>query len=72
MKMTDGITNVVSATGQALKNMRSASGKPTDPNVILYESLTPEVLDQMANDLGPETVLDYIREMEARRIQPEK
>ena len=72
MLIKDGIQQTVDATGEALRMMRKFSGRHTDPAIIRYESLTPDDIEQMTQDKGTDAVLDYIREMEARRLQPIK
>lgn len=72
MPIQDGIMQLAEATGEALKGIRKASGKSVDPDVIRYESFSPNDFKQMMSDFGEENVLEYIREMETKRLLPIK
>ena len=57
------------AVGDAIKGIRKTAGMSSDPSVIQYENLSPDVFDLMARDpeIGPEMTMEYIRTMEIRR-----
>jgi hypothetical protein len=72
MPIKDGIVQLAQASGEALRNIRKNSGKTTDPDLMRYESFKPEDFDKMSQDYGYDNVLEYIREMELRRLTPIK
>lgn len=72
MKIMDGMVQAAEATRDAFQNMRKASDVTTDPDLIRYNSFKPEDFAQMMQDFGEESVLEYIREMELKRLSPVK
>ena len=72
MKIMDGMVQTAEATRDAFQNMRKASDVTTDPDLIRYNSFKPEDFSQMMLDFGEEPVLEYIREMELKRLSPVK
>ena len=70
MPIKDGIKELADATGQALRGIRKASGMTTDPDVMRYESFQPSDFAKMAQDYGEDSVFNYIKEMEVKRLSP--
>lgn len=67
----DGFSDLSKATSDALNGIRKASGVTTDRDVIRYESLQPMDFEKMAQDFGQDSVFNYIKEMEIRRLMPQ-
>ena len=72
MKIKDGFKQMAEATNQALINIRKSSDAPIDQDLIRYESLTPESFEILSKDYGQDNVLEYIKEMEVRRLAQDK
>lgn len=63
--MFDDMANAYKA---AFGDMRKAIGMhQPDPDLTIYEQLTPEHFDQIRKEKGLGGLLTYIRRMEARR-----
>jgi hypothetical protein len=63
-----GLNELRSAYRQAANNVRRAAQRPTDRDVIRYESLQPEVFSMIEQEYGSDETMRYIREMETRRM----
>jgi len=72
MPIKEGMTQLANATGEALRGIRKASGMTTDRELMQYNSFKPEDFDAMSQMYGHDSVLEYIREMELRRLTPIK
>lgn len=70
MAIKDAFTQLNEATKSALDDIRVASGKSTDRDIIRYESFKSEDFDQMRQEYGDDAVLDYIKNMETKRMMP--
>jgi hypothetical protein len=57
------------AAGKALDTVMKTSGKETDPDLMLYESLQKHHFDAMVQRYGVEPTVRYITMMEARRLK---
>ena len=54
--------------GKAFENSHKMVGVPVDPDVRLYNKLQPEDLRKLEKTFGRDTVVDYVKEMESRKI----
>ena len=72
MTIKEGMVQLSGAVGEALKGIRKASGVATDPDLIRYNNFKPEDFEQMAQEFGQDNVMDYIKEMELRRLGAKK
>jgi len=72
MQLRDGIIRVADASSIALNSMRKMSGMHTDPDIVRYESFKPEDFAALSDQYGSDNVLDYINEMERKRLAPVK
>lgn len=53
------------AMRQGHQEMRTAmSGRHETPDVALYRRMTPDMLDEMATQYGPEATIEYVLAME--------
>jgi len=68
MLMQSGIKQLADATGEALRSIRTSSGKTTDPDLMKYETLSDDDFMNMEREFGAEGVFSYIREMELKRL----
>lgn len=57
------------AARRALDQTFRAMGHSTDPDVRLYNRLTPQDFEQIAAQQGEDGLLEYITEMERRRLE---
>jgi hypothetical protein len=69
MIVEDGFKQMRDAAGQALRNVRSASGMTNDPEVIRYQRLKPQDFETLAAKFGRDTVTGYIQDMESRKYR---
>lgn len=72
MAISDGIGQLASATGEALRNIRKASNMTTDRDLMRYNAYTDADFQRMEQEYGAENVLSYVREMETRKMMPVK
>ena len=72
MPIRDGMVQLADATGEALRGIRKASGMTTDRELMQYNSFNPKNFDAMSQMYGQDPELEYIREMELRRLTPIK
>ena len=72
MPIKDGLVQLADATKEALHRIRKASGMTTDKDIMVYESFKPEDFDTLTQLYGEDSVLEYIREMELKRLTPIK
>ena len=66
---------VTSAFKRTVKNTQSGfdrsmkrAGVETNPDVMLYNTLKPEDFNQLSKVYGQNTIMDYIRDMESKRL----
>jgi hypothetical protein len=69
--MTDNLKSVFDnakiASKSALDSWQHMIGRSADPDVRRYEKLTDEAKEHLLNQFGPEAVVQYRQEMEARK-----
>ena len=53
----------------ATKMMQKAVGADTDPDVGVYNQLTPDDFDKIRQQFGDEKTIDWIKRMEVRRMK---
>ncbi len=56
------------SVGKAFDNVRSSNGVSNDPDLSIYNALQPADFEALAQKFGPDTVVDYVKAMEAKRI----
>lgn len=49
------------------RDVKQAVGIEDDPDVALYDKLTPEQLEKMRENYGLENTIDYIKDMAFRK-----
>lgn len=64
--MFDRINKV---TPRAFNTLDRAMGRQTDDDLRLYESLQPEDFNKISQQYGADNTLEYIQEMERRRLK---
>jgi hypothetical protein len=57
-----------SATKKAFQKVASAGNVESDPDLALYGTLKPEHFTELMKTYGEEPIIDYIREMESKKI----
>lgn len=57
-----------SSVGKAFDRARSSNGASNDSDLSLYEALQPQDFEALAQKFGPDTVVDYVKSMEAKRM----
>lgn len=62
------ISRTVRVTNEAFKRVTNRVGLNTDQDLHLYENLAPDDFDVLARTFGSGEVMDYIREMEKKRL----
>ena len=55
------------ATSAAFDRVARAVDVPVDPDLLIFERLTPELFDQIKAKYGEEALMDYIKTMENKR-----
>jgi kynureninase len=65
------VSQLHNATDKAFKGVHGIIGDSRNPNVRLYESLTPEHFKRFTDMYGEESVMNYIKQMEYERLEEE-
>lgn len=60
------------ATSSAFSNVHRRMYGDKDDDLRIYDSLTPRDFFDMTQEFGEDNVVEYIREMEVKRIQGRK
>ncbi len=68
-KFGDSLTELRSAYQEGMKNMQLMSGQSGDRDVRLYGRMKPRDFAVLAKHLGTNVVLDYIKDMELKRLR---
>lgn len=58
------------AVETAFQSTAKRLGLETSPDMLTYETLAPEDFNDLSKLYGQESVLEYIREMEKKRLLP--
>ena len=56
-------------TPRAFNTLDRAMGRQTDDDLRLYESLQPDDFKMISKQYGADNTLEYIQEMERRRLK---
>lgn len=66
---TQGVFNrMQSATQKAFDRVGKTADIPIDPDLKIYQSLQPKDFDAMTQRYGADNVMQYIKQMEGRRL----
>lgn len=57
------------SVSKAFDRVASQGGPVQNPELSLYEHMTPEVMNVIAEVYGPDNLVKYIQTMEARRMK---
>jgi len=60
------------ATKKAFDRVGKVSNVESDPDLALYKTLKPEHFSELMKSYGEEPIINYIREMESKRIMGNK
>lgn len=66
--VTSAVGRTVSNTESAFKKTMVRAGVETNPTVMLYNTLRPEDFDGLSRVYGQDVVLDYIKDMESKKL----
>ena len=67
-EFSGSLKSLQSATKDGLKELNSLAGGQKDVDLMLFEQLKPEDFASIAVRHGSETTMNFIREMESRRL----
>lgn len=62
------IQRTVRTTNTAFQRTTDRVGLNTDKDLRVYETLAPDDFDVLAHTFGPDEVMDYIHDMEKKRL----
>lgn len=68
MIKTDPFGMVSSATKKAFQRVGSVANTEPDPDLRMYNTLKPEHFQKLMGLYGEQNVINYIKDMETRRI----
>jgi hypothetical protein len=63
------INRAQKATDKAVERSMNLAGTTSDPDVLFYNSIKPEEFDAIASRFGVNETMEYIQDMESRRIK---
>jgi hypothetical protein len=66
--MIPGFDRMQAATKKAFDRVGKATNVETDPDLALYGTLKPEHFTELMKTYGEEPIVNYIKDMEAKRI----
>ena len=66
-KMLDSVNDLKKAFTRGAQDVKQAVGIEDDPDVALYNRMTPEHLKKMREQYGLDNVVEYIQDMEYRK-----
>lgn len=66
--VTSAFNRTFKTTKSAFDKSMKRAGIETDPHVMLYNTLNTEDFDQLSKLYGEDTILNYIRKMESKRL----
>jgi hypothetical protein len=66
--LSDAFTQLRVASKAALNSTAEISGQPNDPDLMLYNQLTPDTLNELSSTYGVDQMMEYVRTMEARKM----
>jgi hypothetical protein len=66
-KMLDSVNDLKQAFTRGAQDVKRAVGIEDDPDVALYNRMTPEHLKKMREQYGLDNVVEYIQDMEYRK-----
>jgi len=69
--MDSAIQRTISAVDKAFQHTTKRFGLGTDKDLNLYQTLTMDDFQDLTRDFGETNVLQYIQEMEKRKLQGE-
>jgi hypothetical protein len=68
MMKNDPFSMVRNATKKAFEQVGKVAGVETDPDLKLYSTLKPEHFQELMRVYGEGPIVDYIKEMESKKI----
>lgn len=66
--VTSAMGRTATAVRSGLERSMKRVGAETNPDVLLYNSLTEEHLSELSKIYGQQSVAEYIRNMESKRF----
>lgn len=66
-KMMDSVNDLKDAFSRGAQDVKRAVGIEDDPDVALYDRLTPEHLEKMRAHYGLDNTVEYIKDMAFRK-----
>ena len=70
--MNDPFAIAQNAINKAFDKVNKATGQETDPDLRLYSTLKPQHFSELMKVYGESPIIDYIREMESKKIMGNK
>jgi hypothetical protein len=64
----DMMARMQAATKKAFERVGRAGNVESDPDLALYGTLKPQHFTELMKTYGEQPIIDYIRDMEGRRI----
>ena len=66
-KMMDSVNDLKKAFVRGAQDVKKAVGIEDDPDVALYDKMTPEHLEKMRKHDGLDNTIEYIKDMSFRK-----
>jgi hypothetical protein len=66
--LSEAVEQARLAAREAAKQARTVLGATNDPDLMLYNKMTPEKFEQIKAEYGPDALMDYIDTMERKRM----
>lgn len=66
-KMMDSVNDLKKAFSRGARDVKRAVGIEDDPDVALYNRMTPEHLEKLREHYGLDNTVEYIQDMEYRK-----
>lgn len=68
--MPDGFRILERAVAKGFDSLsKYGEGAPKDSDLALYEKMTPDTLNVIAETYGPDNLVKYVQAMEAKRVR---
>lgn len=64
----DAIGMMRQATKKAFAQVQKAKNIESDPDLAMYNTLKPEHFTELMKKYGEQPIIDYIKDMEAKRL----